>query len=98
MQNMRHPITSLGVIQQTLNLILKCAEECCQEYDEFTHDLNATKPAVQIQATERPKYDAILIISGGFHTEMAFFKKLGKFLTESGGPSVLTVTSVITSG
>ena len=81
-----------------MKLTLRCAEECDQEYGVVTYDLNASKPAVQIQATESPKYDAIFIMPGGFHIEMAFFKALGEIIAESGGPFVLTETSVIASG
>lgn len=63
-----------------------------------SNDLNAAKPAMQIQATEKPKFDNIFIIPGAFHTEMAFFKALGKLVEDSGGENMLTETEVLATG
>ena len=35
----------------------KCAEECMQLYGIVTYDLNAAKPAWQIQVTESPRFE-----------------------------------------
>ena len=35
---------------------------------------------------------------GAFHMEMVFFKALGKLITESGGPEMLTESEVLASG
>ena len=95
---MRQPITSLDVIQETLVLTQRCAEECRQQYGVVTYDLNAAKPAMQIQATEKPKYDNVFIMPGVFHVEMAFFKALGKLIEDSGGPAMLTESDVVATG
>ena len=55
MPNLKEPITSLAVVRHTLETTQKCAEECHQEYGVVTYDLNAAKPAMQIQATESPR-------------------------------------------
>ena len=98
MPNLKEPITSLAVVRQTLGTTLKCGEECNQEYGIVTYDLNGTKPAMQIQVTESPRFDNVFTMLGAFHIVMAFFKALGKFTAESGGPDMLTETGVIASG
>ena len=54
--------------------------------------------AMQIQAEESPRFDNVSVFMGQFHTEMAFFNTLGKFIAESGGPSILVGSQVIASG
>ena len=98
MPNMKEPITSLAVVRQTLETTQKCAEECNQEYGIVTYDLNAAKPAMQIQVTESPRFDNVFIMLGAFHIEMTFFKALGKLIAESDGPDMLTETGVIAPG
>ena len=98
MPNLKEPITSLAVVRHTLETTQKCAEECNQEYGVVTYDLNAAKPAMQIQATECPKFDNVFIIMGAFHIEMAYFKALGKLIAESGGPDILADAEVIAPG
>lgn len=98
MQNLNEPITSLAVLRHTLETTQKCAEECNQKYGLVTYDLNAAKPAMQIQATDAPTFDDVFIMMGAFHIEMAFFKAVGKLIAESGGPDALTETEVIASG
>ena len=89
--NMRQPITGLDVIQETLVPTQRCAQE-------YSYDLNAAKPAMQMQATEKPKYDNVFIMPGVFHVEMAFFKALGKLFEDSGGPTMLIETDVLATG
>ncbi len=98
MPNIRFPITSLDVIHETLNITQRCATECRQEYGIVTYDLNAAKPAFQIQATDHPKFSNIFIMPGAFHIEIAFFRALGKLIAESGGPTMLTETEVLSRG
>ena len=96
--NMRQPITGLDVIQETLVLTQRCVQECRQPYGVVSYDLNAAKPAMQMQATEKPKYDNVFIMPGVFHVEMAFFKALGKLIEDSGGPTMLIETDVLATG
>ena len=70
MPNLKQPITSLDVIQETLVTTQKCAEECHQLYGVVTYDLNAAKPAWQMQITEAPRFDNLFIMPGTFHVEM----------------------------
>ena len=53
---------------------------------------------MQVQATEKPKYDNVFIMPGVFHVEMAFFKALGKLIEDSGGPTMLIETDVLATG
>ena len=70
------------------------------ERDEISvmYDLAITKLAMQIQAAESPLYDNVFVLMGAFHREMAFFNALGKFIAESGGPSILVASETIASG
>ena len=96
--NMRQPITGLDFIQETLVLTQRCVQLCRQPYGVVSYDLNAAKPAMQMQATEKPKYDNVFIMPGVFHVEMAFFKALGKLIEVSGGPTMLIETDVLATG
>lgn len=98
MPNLKQPITSLDVVQETLLTTQRCAEECQQQYGVVSYDLNAAKPAWQIQITEAPRFDNVFIMPGSFHIEMAFFKALGKLVAESGGPAMLTESDVLAPG
>lgn len=98
MTNLKEPITSLSVVRNTLIATQKCAQECNQTYGVVTYDLNAAKPAMQIQVMEAPRFNNIFIMLGAFHIEMAFFKAVGKLIAESGGPSMLTETEVLAPG
>ena len=98
MPNLRQPITSLDVINQTLITTQRCARECNQEYGVVSYDMNAAKPAMQIQASEKPKFDDVFIMPGTFHVEMAFFKALGKLVEDSGGANMLTEADVLATG
>lgn len=60
--------------------------------------MNVAKPALQLQATEAPKFDDIFIMFGAFHIQMAFFKTIGKLVAESGGPRMLTECQVLATG
>ena len=49
----------------------------------------------QIQITYARKFDNVLIMPDAFHTEMVFFKAIGKLKAESGGPEMLTESEVL---
>ena len=51
--------------------------------------------AMEIQIEEAPTFDNILIVLGSFHIEMAFFSVIGKYISESGGPYLLTESGII---
>ena len=96
--NMNQLITRLDVIQETLLVTQRCAQECIQPYGVVTYDLNAAKPAMQMEAYETPKYDNVFIMPEVFHVEMAFFKAVGKLIEYSGGPAMLTESNVLAIG
>ena len=77
---------------------MQLAEECDQKYISVTYDLAIAKLALCIQAEEAPKFDNIFIQLGHFHITMSFFKALGKFILDSGGPYVLTETGALAPG
>ena len=57
MVNIRQPIISLDIIQETLVTSQRCIKECGRQFGVVTYDLNAAKPAMQILATEQPTFD-----------------------------------------
>lgn len=74
------------------------AEECNQKYISVTYDLAIAQKALAIQCEERPKFQRLFIQLGSFHIELSFFKAIGKFIAESGGPLILTETGVLAQG
>lgn len=90
--------TSMSTVIETLNRAQIVADECQQKYISVTYDLAIAKMAYQIQSVESPKFDNIFIHLGAFHIEMSFFKALGKYIEESGGPSILTESLVLAEG
>ena len=92
------PITSLDVIQETLVTTQSCAKEVGQRYGIVTYDLNAAKPAMQMQITDAPKYDDLFTMPELFHIELAFFKAIGKIVEKSGGPEMLTDSGALAPG
>jgi hypothetical protein len=83
---------------ETLRVSQRIAQECSQNYMMVTYDLAIAKPALLIQATEKPLYDNLFIHFGPFHIELSFFKALGKLISESGGQHALTETEVLAPG
>ncbi|XP_044760189.1 uncharacterized protein LOC123317646 isoform X2 [Coccinella septempunctata] len=53
---------------------------------------------MQIQSEERPKYDNVFIQLGAFHIQMSYFKAVGKYMEESGGPYILTESGTLAQG
>ena len=74
------PITSLDVIQDTFVTTQRCAKDVGQRYGIVTYNLNAAKPAMQMQITDAPKYDDLFTMPEPFHIELAFFKAIGKIV------------------
>ena len=98
MENIDLPPTRLDVVQETLRLSQKVAEECGEKYAIVHYDLGIAKPAFQIQAQESPKYDNVFICIGTFHLALAYFASLGYILDSSGGIEVLSNSEVLASG
>ena len=79
---------------------ITCDTTSCtgQEYGVVHYDLNAAKPALQIQSTEAPKYDNLFICFGPFHIMMSYFGSVGYLIDSSGGPEILVDADVLASG
>jgi hypothetical protein len=90
--------TRHDVVKETLERSLRLKEECDQKYISVTYDLAIAKVAFCIQSMEAPTYDKIFIQLGPFHILMSFFKAVGKFISESGLPHVLTESGVLAQG
>ena len=74
----------------------KVASECDESYMVVHYDLAVAKPALQIQATESPRFDNLFY--GPFHISLAYFGAIGYFLESSGGPEILTECDVLAVG
>ena len=68
---------------------LQIAQEAKKNSIVVTYDLAIAKIAMQIQKQESPVYDNMFNALGSFHIEKAYFKALGKIMSESGGPFLL---------
>lgn len=92
--------TSYAIVNKTLIMANEIAGKSNEELIIVTYDLQLaiTKMAIQIQQNEKPKYDNIFINSGAFHTQMAFFKAIGKYIDCSGLVDVLVQAQVLTGG
>ena len=98
MENMNLPPTRNDVVAETMRVSQKVATECGEQYALVHYDLAITKPALQIQAQDSPKYDNVFVCFGPFHIQMAFFASLGYLITESGGPQIQTDSEVLACG
>ena len=90
--------TSNTAVVHTMKVAQSMAKEMGKPEIAVTYDLAIAKLAMQIQAEESPKFDNLFIFLGQFHTEMAFFNALGKFIADSGGPTILIMSEAIASG
>lgn len=77
---------------------LRVADECGEKYMPVTYDLAIAKPALQIQSSQKPKFDRLFIMFGPFHTKSAYFRALGYMLEGSGGDHVLVESGVLALG
>ena len=93
-----HPPTTTAIVAETMNCALKIADENERKSIAVTYDFAIAKVAMQIQATDTPKYDNLFVNLGAFHVEMTFFKVMGKFIAESGGPYILNECDVLQKG
>ncbi|CAG4994332.1 unnamed protein product [Parnassius apollo] len=90
--------TSLAVVQETLNIAKEIAKNCNQQQIIATYDLAIAKLAMQIQHTKNPEFDEIFINLGAFHTQMAFFKAIGKYIDSSGLVEILVLEAEALAG
>ncbi|GBP51852.1 hypothetical protein EVAR_88557_1 [Eumeta japonica] len=71
------------------------AEECSEDYMEVTYDLAIAKVALQLQSTEKPKYNNLFIHLGSFHIMMAYFKAVGKFIDNCGLTNIMENAEIL---
>ena len=83
---------------ETLARAQKVADECGKRPTSVTYDLAIAKNAMQIQSSEKPKYDNTFVNLGAFHIELELFKVLGKYIDESGAPYLLMKSGVLKKG
>ncbi|XP_077276997.1 uncharacterized protein LOC143905452 [Temnothorax americanus] len=90
--------TSYAIVNETLMMANEIAEKCNEDLIIVTYDLAIAKMAMQIQQNEKPKYDNIFVNLGAFHTQMTFFKAIGKYIDGSGLVDVLIQAQVLAGG
>lgn len=74
------------------------AEKCQQLEIIVTYDLAIAKMAMQIQEQEKPLYNKFFVNLGAFHTEMAFFRAIEKYIDSSGLVEILVQAEVLAGG
>jgi len=90
--------TSTCIVLETMEQSKKIAENLHQPYIQVTYDLAIAKVAFQIQATEKPKFDNLFIHLGPFHIMMAYFKAIGKVISDCGLTNVMVESSLLANG
>lgn len=90
--------TSTSVVFETMKRAQEIASSCKQESILVTYDLAISKIAFQIQRTESPRFDNLFIQMGDFHTMMAFFHAVGKFIEGCGLSEILIDADVLAGG
>ena len=72
--------TSDAVVVETLHRA-QVAEEGGKEAISVTYDLAIAKKAMQIQSSEKTKYNNVFVNLGAFHIELAFLRYSASSLT-----------------
>ncbi|XP_046608971.1 uncharacterized protein LOC124299714 isoform X2 [Neodiprion virginianus] len=90
--------TSTSIVLETMKQSQKIAEDLQQPYIQVTYDLAIAKVALQIQATENPTFDNLFIHLGPFHIMMAYFKAIGKVISDCGLTTVMVESSLLANG
>ncbi|KAL4702648.1 hypothetical protein ACJJTC_016455 [Scirpophaga incertulas] len=90
--------TAKNVVLETLKETQKIATEVKQSEIAVTYDLAIAKIAMQIQSIEKPLFDNVFIHLGSFHIMMAYFKAVGKFISDCGLTNVAVESGIIASG
>ena len=88
-------LTSHSVVIETMRRSQCIANECGKTSIMVSYDLAIAKIAMQIQAEELPKFDDIFVVLGSFHIE---FNAMGKIVSESGAPHLLTECGIFQKG
>ena len=90
--------TSYTVVNEILLMAKEIAQKCQNEMIIVTYDLAIAKMAMQIQESDKPKFDNIFVDLGEFHMEIALFKAIGKFIDSNGLVEALVQTEVLVGG
>lgn len=90
--------TGKDVVVQTMKESQEIAKEIGEKCISVTYDLAIAKMAMQIQSTEKPRFDNLFIHLGGFHIIFAYFKAVGKFIAGCGLMNVAVDTELLASG
>lgn len=90
--------TNTSVVLQTMEKSLEICDELGQSCIQVTYDLAIAKVALQIQATEGPKFDTLFIHLGPFHIMMSYFKAIGKFIADCGLSNIMVQSNLLASG
>lgn len=89
--------TDPKMLVETLKIAQSIAEECKQNFAVVTYGLNIAKPAMQAENLESPRFDNVFIYFRAFHLFTVIFPVIGKLLTRSGGPEILSESKLIGS-
>lgn len=90
--------TNISVVLETMRQAQQIAEECQEEFMEVTYDLAIAKVALQIQSTEKPKFNNLFVHLGSFHVMMAYFKAVGKLIDNCGITNIMENADILASG
>ncbi|XP_067618035.1 uncharacterized protein [Eurosta solidaginis] len=90
--------TNATVVLEIMKHSQKVALECDEEHMQVTFDLAIAKIALQIQASEKPRFDNLFIHVGTFHVMMAFFKAVSKFIDNCGLPTIMVNSELLARG
>lgn len=90
--------TAKNVVLETLKESQKIAKEVKQSEIAVTYDLAIAKIAMQIQSEAKPLLDNVFIHLGSFHIMLAYFKAVGKFISDCGLMNVAVESGIIASG
>ena len=89
--------TSTVVVKETMRT-QQLTVECEKREIALTYDLAIAKMAMEIQIEEATIFDIIFVTLGSSHIEMAFFGAIGKYISKSGAPNLLTESGIIENG
>ena len=92
------PPTSTAVVKETMKRTQQLGVDCGKREITLTYDLAIAELVMEIQMEEAPTFDNNFVTLGSFHIEMAFFSVIRKYISESGGPHLLTESGIIENG
>lgn len=90
--------TNISVVLETMRQAQQIAEECNEDYMEVTYDPAIAKVALQLQSTERLRFNNLFVHLGSFHIMMAYFKAVGKYIDNCGITNIMENAEILASG